>query len=61
MGVAYINNCIPKEIRNWKSLYFVVREEIIIPKPNPSAAIMKSSSGNIKIYVLGLMLEPKYR
>ena len=61
MGVAYMNNCIPKEMRNWKSLYFVVNDEIIIPKPNPNAAIMKSSNGSVKIYKLGSIFELLYK
>jgi hypothetical protein len=45
IGVAYIHNCMPKPIRLDKSLYFVVREEIIMPNPNPRNAINRIRKG----------------
>jgi hypothetical protein len=39
IGVAYIHSCTPNPIRLVKSLYLVVSEEIIIPKPSPRSAI----------------------
>ena len=38
----------------------MVNDDIIIQKLNPSTAIIKSNSGNVKIYILGLILEPEY-
>ena len=45
MGVAYIHNCTKKEKRFCKSLYFVVIEETIIPKPSDNPANIKIKTG----------------
>ena len=44
-GVAYIHSCTPKVIRNRKSRYFVVMEDIIIPKPKPKHPSMIIRTG----------------
>lgn len=48
MGAAYINNCIPKDIKNLKSLYLVVKEDMIMPNPNEKRAIIRINNGIIK-------------
>ena len=47
MGVAYIKSWIANVIRTVKSRYLVVREEMMIPRPSPMAA-MNSKVGKIK-------------
>ena len=57
IGVAYISNCTPKVTRNWKSLYFVVIDEMMIPKPIPKPAIVITIAGKRKINKLGLIIK----
>ena len=45
IGVAYINSCVPKLTKKLKSLYLVVRDEIIIPNPKPKRAIIRTNKG----------------
>ncbi len=45
MGVAYISNCTAKPINTFKSLYLVVSDDIIIPRPKPMPAIINTSIG----------------
>ena len=40
-GVAYINNCTAKPINTVKSLYLVVIDEMMIPRPRPRPAMMR--------------------
>ena len=47
MGVAYMSNCTAKPIKTVRSLYLVVSDEMIMPKPSPIAAIMSTSTGII--------------
>ena len=44
-GVAYISNCTPKLTRKRRSRYLVVSEEMMMPKPSPSPAIINTSTG----------------
>ena len=44
-GVTYIKSCIPKDNNIVKSLYFVVIDENIIPKPKAKAAINNNKTG----------------
>lgn len=44
-GVAYINNCTANPINTVRSLYLVVIEEIIIPRPSPRPAMMRMMVG----------------
>ena len=44
--VAYINRVIPNCNKNCKSLYLVVNDVIIIPKPRPNKAIKITKIGN---------------
>ncbi len=52
-GVMYIKSWIPKVKRNVKSLYFVVKEEKIIPIPKANIAINIINIGVNKIHQLG--------
>ena len=45
-------------MRNLRSLYFVVSEEIIIPNPRVKQARMKIRTGKNKAYILGLTSVP---
>ena len=45
-GVAYINNCTANPISTVKSRYFVVIDEMIIPSPSPSPAMMRTRRGS---------------
>jgi len=44
-GVAYINNCTAKPIKTVKSLYLVVMEEMMMPRPRPRPAIIAMMAG----------------
>ena len=44
-GVAYINNCTANPINTVRSLYFVVIDEMIIPRPSPRPAMMRMMMG----------------
>ena len=44
-GEKYIHSCMPKFTSTWRSRYFVVSEEMMIPKPVPSTARLSTSSG----------------
>lgn len=44
-GVAYINNCTAKPIKTVKSLYLVVIDEMMMPKPRPRPAMMRMMVG----------------
>jgi hypothetical protein len=55
-GVAYINSCTPNEIKNLKSLYFVVRDDIIIPIAKARRAIWITIKGISKIFDVMLIL-----
>ena len=50
-GVAYINNCPPNWTRKRRSRYLVVREEMMMPKPSPTPAMMSTNNGEIAIQV----------
>ena len=45
MGDAYIINCTPKVTRNLRSRYFVVNEEMIMPKLKPKKPINTIKNG----------------
>ena len=47
IGEAYINNWVPKPNKWFKSLYFVVRDAAIIPKPWPRIAIWMTKKGRV--------------
>lgn len=49
MGVTYIYKEIPNVTTKVKSRYFVVKEVIIIPKPNDKKIITSKSTGVNKI------------
>ena len=59
-GETYINKVIPKEMKYVKSLYFVVKEEIIIPIPNEIPANNPIKTGNNRIAFVGC-ISPSYR
>ena len=40
-----MNNCTPNDTKNVRSLYFVVKDEIIIPKPKLKPASKRSKIG----------------
>jgi len=44
-GVANINSCMPNVIKNIKSLYLVVKEEINIPNPKDKVTIKAIRNG----------------
>ncbi len=64
-GVAYIQRWTKNERRNDKSLYFVVNELKIMPKPRARPASIATRTGSISAYMLGRTREPeqntKYR
>ena len=61
IGVAYSHNCMIKPKANVKSLYFVVNEEINIPKPRLKIHSCKITIGNKNKYIEGLISKPRYK
>ena len=58
IGVAYISSWTPKLTKNCRSLYLVVSEEIIIPKPSPISAIINKRTGISSRYKFMLIEAP---
>jgi hypothetical protein len=58
MGVAYIHKETPNPTRKFKSLYFVVIDEIMMPNPNPNPAKSRIRYGNASIHNVKWISEP---